>query len=123
MSAIRALASSLGWPEDSVHYEYFSPPDTAATATVDTPFQVYLAKSQCTFDVPAGKTILEVLRAGKIPAESSCERGTCGACVVKVLEGTPEHRDSFLSDFQKKSGKKIALCVSRSQSPLLTIDL
>jgi hypothetical protein len=42
---------------------------------------------------------------------------------TKVIEGIPDHRDSFLSDEEKAENSKIMICCSRSKSPVLTLDL
>ncbi|MBS0318374.1 MAG: 2Fe-2S iron-sulfur cluster binding domain-containing protein, partial [Proteobacteria bacterium] len=51
-----------------------------------------------------------------------CRRGECGVCQVTVLEGVPDHRDYFLSDAEKASGKLIQVCISRARSPRLVLD-
>jgi vanillate O-demethylase ferredoxin subunit len=40
-----------------------------------------------------------------------------------VIEGIPDHRDSFLSDEEKADNSKIMVCCSRSKSAVLTLDL
>jgi len=47
----------------------------------------------------------------------------CGSCEAKVLEGTPDHRDSVLNAEQKKSGEVMILCTSRSRTERLVLDL
>lgn len=89
----------------------------------DTPFDVVLKSTGESFAVPAGKTILEVLiDAGKDPVYD-CTRGECGICQVGVIEGVPDHRDFVLSDAEKAAGKSMQICVSRSKTPRLVIDL
>jgi phthalate 4,5-dioxygenase reductase subunit len=51
----------------------------------------------------------------------SCESGTCGSCKTRLLAGEVEHRDMVLSD-EEKDGH-IMVCVSRSKSPELVLDL
>jgi vanillate O-demethylase ferredoxin subunit len=48
--------------------------------------------------------------------------GMCGACVCRVLEGEPEHRDDCLNDAQRQSGEWIAPCVSGSRGTRLVLD-
>jgi vanillate O-demethylase ferredoxin subunit len=40
-----------------------------------------------------------------------------------VIEGTPDHRDMYLSDDEKRANKQILVCCSRSQSRLLVLDI
>ena len=65
-----------------------------------------------TLDVPAGKTILEVLREAGINVPSSCEQGACGTCLTTVLEGEPDHQDVYLNDTEKRPARMIMTCVS-----------
>jgi hypothetical protein len=44
-------------------------------------------------------------------------------CSTSVLEGEVEHRDYFLSDAEKASGKVMQVCVSRARGPRLVLDL
>ncbi|MDT4873253.1 Carnitine monooxygenase reductase subunit [compost metagenome] len=53
----------------------------------------------------------------------SCEAGVCGSCLTRVLEGTPEHRDTFLTDAERAANDQFTPCCSRSTSPTLVLDL
>lgn len=120
LEAARHIAAELGWPEQAVHFEYFK-----NTNTIDdsSSFEVALARSCMTLTVPAGKTILEVMREAGIDMPSSCEQGACGTCLATVLEGEPDHQDVYLTDAERKSGTKIMTCVSRAKSARLVLDL
>lgn len=114
--------ASQNWPEESVHLEHFAPQPTIGQSE-NQPFHLKLAQSGRELDVPAHKSILEVLRDNRIECDSSCGEGTCGSCMVAVLEGEVEHRDSFLSAKEKEQGDVMMLCVSRAKTKNLTIDL
>ena len=89
----------------------------------DQSFEVVLNNSGKTFKIPPDKTILSVLiDAGEDPMHD-CQRGDCGICQVGVIEGTPDHRDYILTDAEKAAGKVMQICVSRSKSPRLVLDL
>jgi vanillate O-demethylase ferredoxin subunit len=122
MDTVRMVAARHGWPDDAVHLEYF-----AAAASLDaepqTSFDVRLARSDKTLTIPADKTIVDVLREHGTDVETSCEQGVCGTCIVKVLEGCPDHRDYFLTAQEHAKGDCMAICVSRSRSKLLVVDL
>ncbi|MEZ5668112.1 MAG: Rieske 2Fe-2S domain-containing protein [Alphaproteobacteria bacterium] len=120
LDAGRRIAEAAGWDESQVHFEYF-----ANDAEIDksTRFEVVLARSGITLAVDPGRTILETVRAAGIAVESSCEQGACGTCLCGVIAGEPEHQDVYLSDAEKAKGDRIALCVSRSRTPQLTLDL
>ena len=113
-------ARDLYWADGRLRFEIF----TAVTPVAgDQPFEVVLNNSGKTFVIPPGKTILAVLmEAGEDPLHD-CQRGDCGICQVNVVEGTPDHRDYILSDAEKAAGKVMQICISRSKTPRLVLDL
>ena len=113
-------ARDLGWAEKRLRFEIFA---TAAPLAGDQPFEVVLNNSGKSFLIPPDKTILAVLiEAGEDPMHD-CQRGDCGICQVGVIEGSPDHRDYILTDAEKAAGKVMQICVSRSKSPRLVLDL
>ncbi|MEX3006994.1 Rieske 2Fe-2S domain-containing protein [Hoeflea sp. TYP-13] len=120
LEATRRTAERLGWPDEAVHFEYFK-----NTNEIDdsSSFEVALSRSVMTLQVPAGKTIMEVMRENGVSVPSSCEQGACGTCMATVLEGEPDHQDVYLSDAEKKRGDKIMTCVSRAKSARLVLDI
>jgi ferredoxin-NADP reductase len=112
------------WPEGSLRIERFAakaPAEPAAEA-LET-FQVVCQRSAVTVEVSGETSILEALEDADIPILSSCLEGICGTCEATVLEGTPDHRDSMLTDAERACGNKILTCVSRSCSEKLVLDL
>ena len=120
LTAARKIASEQGWPDESVHFEYFK---NASEIDTSSSFEVALARSGVTLQIPAGKSILDVMRENHVAAPSSCEQGACGTCLASVIEGEPLHQDVFLNDAEKKAGNKIMLCVSRAKSARLILDM
>jgi vanillate O-demethylase ferredoxin subunit len=121
MNYVLETAKSFGWPDSQLHREYFaaSPADTSD----DGSFEVRLAKSGQCIEVPAKKTVLEVLLEQGLDIPYSCESGVCGTCLTGVVEGTPDHRDSFLTDAERQVGDQFLPCCSRSKSPVLVLDI
>ena len=105
--------------KDHVHMEHFAP--EAFDTGGDSPFTVEVDDE--TYEVPPGKSILEVLEENGIEVFKSCQEGICGSCVSGVLSGIPDHRDHCLSPADRASNKEIALCVSRAKSDRLAIEL
>ena len=120
LEAVRREAAAAGWPDDAVHFEYFKNTNEIDDSST---FEVALARSAMTVTVPAGATILEVLRGHGVIMPSSCEQGACGTCVATVLEGEPDHQDVYLNDSEHRAGDRIMTCVSRSSSDRLVLDL
>jgi ferredoxin len=86
-------------------------------------FEVRLNRSARTVTVPPGETILDILLDAGMNVSFSCTEGHCGTCETKVIDGIPDHRDSFLSDEERAENGKIMICCSRSKSPVLVLDL
>jgi ferredoxin-NADP reductase len=112
------------WPEGSLHIERFAPkaPNAHHDATALERFEVVCQRSGITLEVKADDSILELVEAAGVPITTSCYEGVCGSCKAKVLEGVPEHLDSVLKAPDKEAGDMI-LCVSRSRTPRLVLDL
>jgi ferredoxin-NADP reductase len=60
---------------------------------------------------------------GLLPVVSACQEGVCGTCETAVLEGDVDHRDSLLTPAEQAAGDTMLICVSRSRSQRLVIDL
>ncbi len=109
-----------GRAEETVHVEYFSAREAAATGGG---FNVVLARSGKKVFVAEGKTILDALLDAGENAPFSCMEGVCGSCETKVVSGTPDHRDMILTDSERKAGKTMMICCSGSKSAELVLDL
>ncbi|CAB3783419.1 Phthalate dioxygenase reductase [Paraburkholderia caffeinitolerans] len=103
----------------NVHMEAFAP--SALPATGERGFAVMLDTSGKTVEVPPGKSVLACLREAGHEIESSCEVGVCGTCMMRVIKGEPDHRDSYLTDDERVAGAHFIPCVSRSKSPVLVL--
>ena len=120
LNAVKSTAKAKSIPDESVHVEYFENPNTI---DLNGSFKVVLSRSNKVLEIPAGKSILRVLKENDVAISSSCEQGACGTCVVRLLAGEPVHQDIYLTETEKRQGKLIATCVSRSSSPELVLDL
>ncbi|WP_216589730.1 PDR/VanB family oxidoreductase [Streptomyces brasiliscabiei] len=89
----------------------------------DSEFEVVLERTGKTVTVPVGVSVLDTVRAAGVEVLYSCAEGTCGTCETDVLEGTPDHRDSVLTDEERAAGETMLICVSRCQGSRLVLDL
>lgn len=119
MDWVIGAATSLGFPDDRVHKEYFG----AKVDTSGDAFEVVLSRSGRTVPVAAGQSIVAALKTVGIRVDVSCEQGVCGTCICDVLDGIPDHRDSYLTDEEKESNDQMTLCCSRARTPQLLLDL
>lgn len=110
------------WPRGSLHVERFRP-KPGALEGVDTAFEVVLARSNLTIEVAPDQSIVEALEVAGVDVPTSCREGTCGTCETELLEGIPDHRDSFLSDEEHEEGGTLMICCARAFSPRLVLDL
>lgn len=121
MEWVLAGARERGWPEQQLHREYFAAAATASDG--DVPFDVQIGREGPIFTVPAGQSVVGVLAQHGIDIPVSCEQGVCGTCITRVLEGQPDHRDSFLTDKERAANDQFTPCCSRACSASLMLDL
>jgi ferredoxin-NADP reductase len=108
-------------PAGLLHVERFQP--KAQEAGENTEFEVVLERSGHTLTVPPDVSVLDTVRAAGVEVLYSCTEGTCGTCETDVLEGTPDHRDSVLTDEEREAGETMLICVSRCLGKRLVLDL
>ena len=106
----------------SLHVERFRP-RAADAAAADDEFDVVVNSTGRVVRVHPGQSVLAALRRAGVDVPSSCQEGTCSSCETTVLDGEADHRDSVLSDEERADGQTMMLCVSRSRTPRLVLDL
>ncbi|MFJ2260218.1 PDR/VanB family oxidoreductase [Streptomyces sp. NPDC087844] len=112
------------WPSGTLHVERFRPEvPEVQNAGGETEFEVVLERSGRTLTVPADASVLDTVRAAGVEVLFSCTEGTCGTCETDVLDGTPDHRDSVLTDEERGAGETMLICVSRCLGKRLVLDL
>ncbi|MBT6287393.1 MAG: oxidoreductase [Oceanospirillales bacterium] len=121
MDAVLCSAKDA-WPVDTLHREYFSA-DVAEANGEDRAFKIRIDSTGDVLDVPADKSIVEILTEVGIEIPVSCEQGICGTCLTPVLRGTPDHRDLVLTEEEHQDNDQMTLCCSRALSDLLVLDL
>jgi ferredoxin-NADP reductase len=116
-------AACRPWPEDSLHIERFSAKVLEESPDALDTFEVECQRSGVTVTVPAGLSIYEAVEEAGVDVLGSCMEGVCGTCECDVLEGDPDHRDSVLTEAERARGDTIMICVSRSRSERLVLDI
>ncbi|MBW9051014.1 PDR/VanB family oxidoreductase [Rhizobium mesosinicum] len=117
METLRLL--TIHWPRSQLHFEDFS--GVSAIDVNSAPFKVRRVSTGEVFDVPADRTILEVLRANGLHPRSSCETGTCGTCQVRLITGDADHRDMVLTEDDRF--QFFMPCVSRAHGGEIVLDI
>lgn len=89
----------------------------------DGSFTVELRKSGQTITVPPDKSILDCALTVDKNLPYSCCEGFCGTCETNVLGGSPDHRDRLLTDEEREKSCTMMICVSRSKTQKLILDI
>ncbi|WP_328362728.1 PDR/VanB family oxidoreductase [Mycobacterium sp. NBC_00419] len=123
LTAVEQACAS--WPAGTLRVERFAAGAVQPAAAPDAleRFQVVCRRSNLTIDIGPGESILDALRAHGVNMLSSCGEGICGTCETPVLDGRPDHRDSVLADDEKAANDAMMVCVSRSLSAQLVLDV
>lgn len=89
-------------------------------------FTVELHSSRTQVVVDANESILEAMERHGLDVPYMCRAGICGTCEIELLAGAEavDHRDSYLSDEQRRRGQSIMICASRATpGARLVLDL
>ncbi|MZI95598.1 2Fe-2S iron-sulfur cluster binding domain-containing protein [Vibrio sp. CAIM 722] len=119
MQCVIDTAVDMGYDDAHIHREYFN----VEVETSGNTFEVVAAQSGISVTVLEDQTIAQALKEAGIKVQVACEQGTCGTCLCDVLEGTPDHRDVYLTDEEKEDNDQITLCCSRARSAKLVLDI
>jgi vanillate monooxygenase ferredoxin subunit len=121
MNAVLGAARQQGWPEDQLHYEFFSA--SPVNGAADESFEVQLASSGKVIRVGREQTVVQALAGAGVDVPTSCEQGVCGTCLTRVIEGEPDHKDMYLTPHEQSANDRFLPCCSRSKSARLVLDL
>jgi ferredoxin-NADP reductase len=124
LDAVLTACAGAGASE-RLHFERFVAPSDGAgfVADGDTAFEVELRSSGVTLQVAADKTLLEVVQSVRPDVPFSCTEGYCGSCESVVLDGEPDHRGSLMTPEEHAEEGTMLICVGRSKSRRLVLDL
>ncbi|WP_102142112.1 ferredoxin--NADP reductase [Mycobacterium hubeiense] len=90
MDAVEATVLKAGVPRERVHLERFTvepiSADDAASETEEVVIE--LDRKKTTVAYRSGNTLLQMARTAGLRAPSSCETGSCGTCMARVVDGS-----------------------------------
>lgn len=120
LDAVRAAWAASGRPIANLRFETFGNSGAAANEA----FWVELPRHGLKLQVPADRTLLDVLNEAGVDTLFDCQRGECGLCAVDVLavQGRIDHRDVFFSPPEKQAGQRLCACVSRVNGGGVVLD-
>ncbi|KTC43362.1 ferredoxin [Pseudomonas fluorescens ABAC62] len=108
--------------------ESFTPPAAPVLAAQAQPassdaLRLHISHTDEVLELPAGKSLLEMLESSGIAVRSLCRAGICGHCRIKVSEGEYTLEPDFcLTDKDKGEGFALACCTF-PQSGTIKVDL
>jgi ferredoxin-NADP reductase len=119
LTGVRAELHAAGGASrvDALHVERFAAPPVLGGHA----FTVELARSGGKLEVPADRSLLEVLGERLPDVAYSCRQGFCGTCRTRVLAGAVQHRDRVLTEAERSA--TMTICVSRAEGDRLVLDL
>jgi vanillate O-demethylase ferredoxin subunit len=121
IDAVLAAGRAAGWPEARLHREYFGA--AGASHANSGGFELEVASTGKVIPVLPGQTALAALLAAGIDIPMSCEQGVCGACLTRIKDGIPDHRDQYLLPEEQAANDQFLPCCSRANSARLVLDL
>jgi len=121
MDVVLDAARACGWPQAQLHSEFFS--GEVVHAETDAGFEVQIASTGQVIAIPKDKTVTQALSAAGVDILTSCEQGVCGTCLTRVLQGVPDHKDSYLLPEEQAANDQFMPCCSRAKSARLVLDL
>lgn len=114
------------WPEGALHLERFAAPAGPAPIAGDEytgEIEVVAERSGIEIIVPPGEPIMDCLEKAGVNTPFSCREGICGSCETRVVEGVPSHHDHVLTAEERATGDTMMICVSRTRTPRLVLDI
>ncbi len=130
MEATKQILADLRVPPANIKTEAFGRPkaprgtpikDGPTAAETTALVSVSFASSHKTAPMAPDQTILDVADAAGVDIENSCRAGTCGSCVVKLLQGQVDMEvEDGLAPDQKAEGWVLA-CQAKAEADV-TID-
>jgi vanillate O-demethylase ferredoxin subunit len=123
IQAVRDAAAAQGWAADRVGFEHFAAPAAARPqgAVPSGGYELVWAPTGLLVAVAPGTSAAAALIAAGVPVALSCEQGICGSCLLKVLDGEPEHRDFVLSAEEQAGGDRFTPCCSGARSARMVV--
>lgn len=116
MQKISDIASALGVPNENFHSESFGgsegpAPDPTPLAQTGPMIEVGFSRSDTRSEVAPGQTILDAARSAGVHIQTSCRKGVCGTCRVRIEEGSVDIRhQGGISQREIDKGFALACC-------------
>jgi vanillate O-demethylase ferredoxin subunit len=120
LDAAREAWAASGRPRADLRFETFG--NTGGFEAEA--FWVEIPRHGLRLEVPAARSLLDVLEDAGVDTLSDCRRGECGLCALDIVrcDGRIDHRDVFFSAHEKRSNTRLCACVSRVSGGGVVLD-
>jgi len=118
MHTVRTALAANGVANASIHEERFVSAHASSSSPVAT--QTVVVRSRAgmhSLPVPPGKTVLEAALDACVDMPFSCTVGGCGACRVRLVEGSLAMDEPNCLTPEERAGGYVLACVSRPGGP------
>lgn len=123
MAAAKTIALGLGAAPDAIHEESFVSFDPAEEIGSSAPSQaihdVEFSRARRTIPCPEGTTVVKAAHAAKMRILTSCGKGICGTCRVRLLSGQVDMKHNGGIKQREIDQGWILACCSRPLSNLV----
>ena len=131
MDAVEAAVVTSGVPRARLHLERFQTPAAAPVAPAEAGDQSQAATEEVTILLDgkktvaryrSGNTLLQTARIVGLKAPASCETGSCGTCMAKVVEGSARMLNNDALDDDEVAEGWVLTCQSLPTSRTVRVD-
>ena len=116
MDTVEATVLESGIPRERVHLERFSvepaPADDALASEQTEEVVIELDRTTTTAGYRAGNTLLQTARIAGLRAPSSCETGSCGTCMARIVSGSARMLNNDALDDDEVADGWVLTCQS-----------
>jgi ferredoxin-NADP reductase len=126
MDTVEQIVVKSGAPSARIHLERFKvapvtieADDASGTQTDEVVIELDRTTTVATYR--AGNTILQTARMAGLQAPSSCETGSCGTCMAKVVEGTAKMLNNDALEDDEVAEGWVLTCQSLPTSPTVRV--
>lgn len=126
MDTVEQSVVKSGAPSTRIHLERFKvapvPVETAEESGAQTDEVIIeLDRKTTVATYRAGNTILQTARMAGLQAPSSCETGSCGTCMAKVVEGTANMLNNDALEEDEVAEGWVLTCQTLPTSPTVRV--
>jgi len=124
MDTVEAALLQSGTPRKRIHLEHFnitevSDADVAASTTDEVTIE--LDRRTTSVQYRPGNTLLQTARTAGLRAPSSCETGSCGTCMARIVEGSARMLNNDALDDDEVAEGWVLTCQSLPTSRTVRI--